>query len=379
MPFLGGGEDVEITCLVVAVIFLATLIRSAFGFGEALIAVPLLTSLRIPVETAAPLAVLVSITVAAVILVQDWHKVHPRSAGWLIFSTLLGIPLGLWLLKGAAESVVKMILATVIIVFSTYCLTSRRRLELKGDGLAWLFGFVAGVLGGAYGMNGPPLVIYGALRRWTPEHFRATLQGYFLPASAVGMVGYWLTGLWGWEVTRYYFLSLPAALAAVFLGRAVNRRLDGRRFLRYVHLGLIIIGIVLLAQALGKKPTPPDTITSSVYQGERRFKRVSAAAASRVSRAPSAPVASSRNSRRASGVPACSSTRTARRDRSASPEGMAASSLAIIGSMRRRCSSVGLLWSARRSAGSANSSSFCNSAIAFSRTANCSLSRSLIN
>ncbi|HEY7427894.1 MAG TPA: sulfite exporter TauE/SafE family protein [Gemmataceae bacterium] len=237
--------------LIVAVIFLATLIRSAFGFGEALVAVPLL-ALVLPVETAAPLAVLVSITVAAVILAQDWHKVHLRSASWLVFSTLLGIPLGLWLLVAVAEAVVKIILAVVIIAFSTYCLVSQRRLELKGDGLAWFFGFLAGVLGGAYGMNGPPLVIYGALRRWKPEHFRATLQGYFLPASAVGMVGYWLTGLWGAEVTHYYLLSLPAALAAVFLGRAVNRRLDGRRFLRYVHIGLIVIGVVLLAQALGR-------------------------------------------------------------------------------------------------------------------------------
>ena len=46
-----------------AVIFLATLIRSAFGFGEALVAVPLL-ALLIPVEQAVPLATLVSITVA---------------------------------------------------------------------------------------------------------------------------------------------------------------------------------------------------------------------------------------------------------------------------------------------------------------------------
>jgi uncharacterized protein len=52
-----------IICWVLAVIFLATPIRSAFGFGEALIAVPLLAFL-IPVEVAAPLAVLFSITVA---------------------------------------------------------------------------------------------------------------------------------------------------------------------------------------------------------------------------------------------------------------------------------------------------------------------------
>jgi uncharacterized protein len=40
------------------------------------------------------------------------------------------------------------------------------------------------VFGGAYGMNGPPLVVYRAMRRWSPPHFRAILEGYFLPASA---------------------------------------------------------------------------------------------------------------------------------------------------------------------------------------------------
>src|SRR5437870_4765812 len=91
---------------VLAVIFLATLIRSAFGFGEALVAVPLL-ALLIPVEQAVPLATLVSITVAAVVIAQDWHQVHVQSAGWLVFSTLFGIPLGLWLLTEVTETTVK--------------------------------------------------------------------------------------------------------------------------------------------------------------------------------------------------------------------------------------------------------------------------------
>ncbi len=234
---------------VVAVIFVATLIRSAFGFGEALVAVPLL-ALVIPVEEAVPLATLVSITVAAIVVAQDWHKIHVGSAGWLVFSTLFGIPLGLWMLAAVAEAVVKAILAVVIIGFSLYCLVSRTQYELKNDSLAWLFGFGAGVLGGAYGMNGPPLVIYGSLRRWSPEHFRATLQGYFLPASLLGMCGYWLAGLWVPAVNRYYLWSLPLALAAIFLGRAVNRRMKGRSFLRYIHVGLLLIGTVLLIQSM---------------------------------------------------------------------------------------------------------------------------------
>ncbi len=234
---------------VLAVIFLATLIRSAFGFGEALVAVPLL-ALLMPVEEAVPLATLVSITVAAVVVVQDWHKIHLRSAGWLVLSTLFGIPLGLWLLAAVAESVVNAILAVVIIGFSSYCLVSRSGFELKTDRWAWLFGFGAGVLGGAYGMNGPPLVVYGSLRHWSPEHFRATLQGYFLPASLLGKCGYWLAGLWTPAVTRYYLWSLPIVLATIFLGRAINRRLAGRSFLRIVHSGLLLIGTVLLIQSL---------------------------------------------------------------------------------------------------------------------------------
>ena len=72
---------------VLLVIFVATLIRSTFGFGEALVAVPLL-ALRIPVGVAAPLAVLVSVTVAGVIVAQDWRSVHVRSAGGLVLATL---------------------------------------------------------------------------------------------------------------------------------------------------------------------------------------------------------------------------------------------------------------------------------------------------
>jgi uncharacterized membrane protein YfcA len=238
-----------VTLQVVAVLFLATLVRSAFGFGEALISVPLL-ALVMPIEVAAPTAVLVSITVALVIVVQDWRRIHMSSALWLVVPTFFGIPIGLWLLKALPETAVEALLGIVVVAFSVHSLTSRRNHELKDDRLAGFFGFTAGVLGGAYGMNGPPLAIYGSLRRWSPEHFRATLQAYFLPASLAGMSGYWLGGLWTRDVNRFYFISLPGVLVAIFLGRAINRRMRDRRFVHYVYLGLTLIGGVLLLRAV---------------------------------------------------------------------------------------------------------------------------------
>src|SRR5262249_39773570 len=133
-----------------------------------------------------------------------------------------------------------------------YGLASRTPLELKDDRLAWVFGFGAGVLGGAYGMNGPPLVVYGSLRRLPPEQFPATLQGCFLPASLVLLGGFrpgGLAGLWLPAVPRYYLLSLPPALAAVFLGRVANRRMAGHRFILYLHAGLLVVGAMLLIQS----------------------------------------------------------------------------------------------------------------------------------
>ncbi|HEY2038124.1 MAG TPA: sulfite exporter TauE/SafE family protein, partial [Edaphobacter sp.] len=97
--------------------------------------------------------------------------------------------------------------------------------------------------------NGPPLVIYGAMRRWSAQHFRATLQGYFLPASIVGMAGYWTAGLWTRAVTHYFLLSLPILWPAIWLGRVVNHRMHGEGFLRYVYLGLMGIAVLLLVQS----------------------------------------------------------------------------------------------------------------------------------
>jgi hypothetical protein len=243
---------IDITTLyVLLILFVATLIRSTLGFGEALVAVPLLAAV-VPVQQATPLAVLLSITVAAVVVAQDWKKIDLRSAVWLLLPTLPGIPLGLLLLTHGPQRVLKATLGLVILAFAAYCLKGREPLELKHDHRGWLIGcgFLAGVLGGAYGMNGPPLVIYGAMRRWTAQQFRATLQAYFLPASIIAMAGYWRAGLWTPVVTRYYFLALPVAIPAVFLGRYIHHRLGRDAFQKYVYAGLMGIGALLLGQAL---------------------------------------------------------------------------------------------------------------------------------
>jgi uncharacterized membrane protein YfcA len=183
---------------------------------------------------------------------QDWRHIHLRSAAGLVVATVFGIPLGLLVLTNAHQELVKAGLGILIVLFAAYSLMARDALRLEHEHrpLLLLSGFLAGILGGAYGMNGPPLVVYGSLRRWSPQHFRATLQAYFLPASLLGMIGYWSAGLWTRTVTREFLLSVPVMLPAVFLGRAINHRFSGAAFLKSIYGGLVLIGGMLFVEAV---------------------------------------------------------------------------------------------------------------------------------
>lgn len=231
--------------LALFILFISTLARSTFGFGDALIAMPLLT-LTIGVQAATPLVALVGVTIALTIVGGSWRSIDIRATWRLILASLVGIPVGLFLLTSAPEEVVKGVLGALIILFSLYGLSHPTLPLLHRQNWAYGFGFVAGILGGAYNTNGPPVVIYGTLRRWPPIRFRATLQGYFLPTIIMIAVGHGLSGLWTFEVLQLYALALPLVLAAIFLGGKLNARIPAGRFERFLYVVLIVLGMLLL-------------------------------------------------------------------------------------------------------------------------------------
>lgn len=235
--------------LVLVVLFFSSFTRAAFGFGDALLAMPLLAML-VGVRTAAPLVALVAGTLSLTILLSSWRNVRLASAGRLVAGALAGIPLGLWFLRGAHETLLKLALAMVLIGYSLTSLIRPRLPRLESDRAAFGFGFAGGLLGGAYNTNGPAVVIYGLLRRWSPASFRATLQGYFLPSGLLILTGHGVSGLWTSRVLQLFLMSLPVVLAAVWLGGLANRRIPSGRFDRVVYGLLLLIGSLLLVQAL---------------------------------------------------------------------------------------------------------------------------------
>jgi uncharacterized membrane protein YfcA len=235
--------------IVLPIIFISTLTRSTFGFGDAVVAMPLL-SMVVGLKVATPLVGLMGITASTSILIRHWRDVHFKSLWSLIIPTIIGIPIGVLLLKGVYENVMKLILAGVIIVFSLYNIFKPRLVTLTNDKYAYIFGFLAGIIGGAYNTNGPPIVIYGTLRRWRPENFRATLQGYFLPTGSMIALGHCLGGFWTKTVLMSYFISLPIIFIAIFAGGRLNCKIPKGKFDNYVYICLVVLGTVLLIDTI---------------------------------------------------------------------------------------------------------------------------------
>lgn len=196
--------------------------------------------------TASPVVALAGTIMSLGILGTDRKSVDFPSAWRLIAAAFLGIPLGVLLLCFAPERAVKFILGLVLVLYGIFHFLTPRAPRLPHENYAFPFGFIAGILGGAYSTSGPPLVIYGTLRHWSPASFRATLQYCFLASSLATLAGHGLAGLWTPLVIKLFLWALPGIGLGIYLGGKAHRAIPQQAFSRIVVGVLMVIGIFFL-------------------------------------------------------------------------------------------------------------------------------------
>ena len=242
------AEATAIDPIVVGVIALAVLVRSTFGFGDALVAMPLLVLAGTATRPATALVAGVSLVTAAAIFAIDRRRTRLAPGAWLLaVYAVPGLLLGLWFLESASVPLLIGILGGTVAVIGL--------LGLLGDPTAWrittrvapLFGLVAGCLGGAFNVHGPPLVVYGTARGWSPEVFRSTCQAYFLAVGVLLVAGHGFAGRYSPQLLVQLAACLPVVAGAAWLGGLLNRRLPLESFRKAVYGILVLLGLLLLA------------------------------------------------------------------------------------------------------------------------------------
>ena len=231
--------------LVLAVLFVAGMTKATLGFGEALITMPLLT-LLVGVQMAAPITALVMTTLTGFLLLQSWQHIDFQATWRVMVAAVIGIPFGVWGLRALPAQSITLALGVVLIVVGLFYLARPTVSWVPGPRWGYLFGFIAGLFGGAFTAGGPPVVIFGTLRRLPPEEFRATLQGCFTPLNIFILLGHALAGLWTQPVLELYALSLPVIFIALWIGMRLHRAIPAQAFSRVVYLALVALGVVMI-------------------------------------------------------------------------------------------------------------------------------------
>lgn len=251
--------------LLILAAFLGGFVQSAAGFGSALVAMPLM-AMAIDVRLAAPLFACLSPIVSAGVLWRHRDALNLRDAAPLIAGSIAGIPVGLWALKAIDAMWVEGALGVVLVAYGSLSLLGEAKRDAaapspapdprplafdRGRALALAVGFVSGALGGAYNTSGPPLIVYGAAKRWPRERFKSVLQSCYLVGAAFIVAGHGAGGLLTAEVFRLWLILAPGLALGIALGSRVDRWATQEQFARGVMVLVVVLGASLLAKSWG--------------------------------------------------------------------------------------------------------------------------------
>ena len=231
--------------LIATIVLVAAFLQCLTGFGFALIMMPLATVI-LGVRTAAPTVAAVALTVYSVNLVRYRRGINPKEVLRLGIASAAGVPVGIWLLSNADEQIVMRVLGLVLFGYALYSLVQPNVPRTLSRGWVYPAGFLAGCFGGAYNTPGPPVILYGQMRQWPREEFRAVLQALFFLNGILVVGSHALADHYSGQILSYYVYSLPALALGILVGSFVDRRIDQKRFRTIVLVMILALGFALL-------------------------------------------------------------------------------------------------------------------------------------
>ncbi len=241
--------------LLALVIFLATLTNSTFGFGFNIVGMSLLT-LYFKLSLVAPLIPILSLSTNLLVVYRSRKEIKYKSIVILILAATVAIPLGIWMGTYSSQDPFYNRLVRTTIGFSIIGIALFNLLVpvvplLKGNKATPIFGFLAGLMGGAFNITGPPIVIYGLFKRWDPQVFRATLQAFFAYANGVIILGHLYAGNMKDPRLFYFWLvSIPVIFIGTPIGKYINSQFkDPVKFRNYVYYIMLVLGTIMILKA----------------------------------------------------------------------------------------------------------------------------------
>jgi hypothetical protein len=233
-----------------AIIFGAAIVRGFTGFGFSLLTISAL-SLFYPLPEIVPTIFVMELAASLNLLPAIWKDIHWRSLLPLIVGAAIGTPLGVWALAHYAGPQMQLALAAFILLAVGLMWRGFGLKSMPGTGATVAAGAASGLANGAFGIGGPPAILFYFSSPAGSAESRASLIAYFLATDAMGLAT--LSGMANLVTLSTAIraaIYLPFLVAGIWIGHRAFKGVDEGKFRKAV-LGLLgLMALLIAAKAL---------------------------------------------------------------------------------------------------------------------------------
>jgi hypothetical protein len=235
-----------------AIVLVAAALQRAVGFGDALLAVPLMAFV-VPTKSAVIIAFLNGTVTSAWLLIRfrqqvEWHTTRLLGAG-----TVVGAPAGVVILSVVSAMALRLTLGVVTCIAAVWIIISSRwssRSVVTRAPRTVAMGIASGVLSTSLATNGPPLVYELRRTGFRDDRFRATISAAFMISNVIGLPLLAAAGLiTSFDVTLAAASLVPCVLG-ITIGSWISTRMETRHFIWAADLLLLATGAATISKAI---------------------------------------------------------------------------------------------------------------------------------
>ncbi|WP_369964184.1 sulfite exporter TauE/SafE family protein [Mammaliicoccus lentus] len=243
--------NISLLILVVIAILLGALVRNIFGFGEALVTMPLLSLLNIDFKLSVSIVAIIGILVTFPVFIKSRKDIDWSIIKRLLIGSIIGAPIGIFIVNWTDEAVIVKCLGIFILVYGLVNLINQfvkvyqmnKKIPNQFDYIA---GTIAGLLGSAYNSHGVPIVIYGTLKKWDIFDLKKISQVHFFITGCFIVTSHGVSGFWSPSLWYLLIIVIPLLVLTLLFGNMISKRIDPKSFIKYVYILLIVFGILMI-------------------------------------------------------------------------------------------------------------------------------------
>ena len=230
----------------------ASFVQRTIGFGFGIFIMTALPFLMPSYAEAVTLSGLLSLTSATVIMFKyvkyvTWKRILPILAAFAIFSTIAVL-----LLDRIEGPAMRITLGIMLIFLSLYFSFFKEKIQkIIRPTAGWQLGAgsISGVMGGLFGMQGPPVVLYLIVSEPDKDHYMGMIQTYAVLTNVTMIISRAFNGYVTPDVSTAYLYGLGGLVIGVLAGNWAYKRIPNRIFTYVVYAYIGISGAIILFTA----------------------------------------------------------------------------------------------------------------------------------